>query len=297
MNSSSVIMFIRTCSISLVLMLCAASVSAQDLVADIAALRQDTKAETAAIRQQQTRLQTKLQSETQDRRRLQGDIEELNFRLKRLESRFDNLVGALDLRLQDIEDAIAASKIPENPEISETPETPESSEEASTETAIAPSSTSTAPSTGTLGTITVDTEGAVTNVSLAEKTFEDRYDEALALMSKKAYPEARAKLQALVTEDSKHALSSNVLYWLGESYYVEGDYKSAMSQFARSAKQYPDGAKRLDSLLKIGLSLGNIGRIEQACKILHDMVKNVENIPSDIALSRDTVRKRFGCSG
>ena len=249
------------------------------------------RTEIDSVRQQQTRLQGKLTSETQDRRRLQGAIEELDFRLKKLEGRFDGLVGALDRRLQEIEDAIVASERSETS--SETSETvPEETADTTTT-----QSEATDTSSGTLGTINLDSNGAVIGASLAEKTFADRYSEAITLMQQKNYSEARTRLQALMAEDAQHALSSNVLYWLGESYYVEGDYKNAMSQFARSAQQYPDGAKRLDSLLKIGLSLGNINKMEQACKVLGDMFKNVADVPNDIAQNRDNARKRFGCSG
>lgn len=269
-------MISRFCASFLVVVFCIGSANAQSLSADVSALRKETQSEMVLIRQQQARLQGKFQSETQDRRRLQGDIEELGFRLKKLESRIDSLVSSLDQRLQDIEDMLKPSMIA--PQVLEVPAKKQK------------------PAANTLGTIKTDSSGKVIGASQAKQTFEDRYANAIELIGQKSHSQARQKLQGLIKENPQHALSSNVLYWLGESYYAEGDYTNAMSQFARSAKQYPDGAKRLDSLLKIGLSLGNIGKMKQACKVLHDMVKNVTNVPSDIALNRKNIRKRFKCS-
>lgn len=275
------------------LILCAASASAQDFAADIAGLRQSLETEVTVIRRQQTQirrqqtqLQGDIQTETQDRRRLQGDIEELDFRLKRLETRFDDLISALDRRLQEIEDGLAdmhPSESPEPPAAAESTDNPEVS------------LTETATETGTLGTMTLDAEGAVQEVVAAEATFEDRYSTAIALIGQKSHSEARQQLQSLAKEDPEHALASNILYWLGETYYAEGDYKNAMSQFARSVRQYPEGAKRLDSLLKIGLSLGSTDKIEQACQVLQGMLKDATDVPSDIALRRDNALQRFGC--
>ncbi len=267
-------MFTRFCAFFFVWVFCVGSAHAQSLSAEVSALRKEIQSEMALIRQQQARLQGKFQSETQDRRRLQGEIEEMNFRLRNLEGRIDSLVSSLDQRLQDIEDTLNLSIAP---------------------TASEEPAEKQKPAVHTLGTIKTDSSGKVIGASQAQQTFEDRYAHAIELIGEKSYAQARQNLQALIKEDAQHALSSNILYWLGESYYAEGDYTNAMSKFARSAKQYPDGAKRLDSLLKIGLSLGNLGRLEQACKVLHDMINNVKNVPSDIALNRDNARERFGC--
>ena len=258
---------------------------------DVAAGVNTLREEIAAVRGQQVRLQANFEGERQDRRRLQGEIEEIGFNFKRLEGRLDKLVGDLDLRLQEIEDALD-SVAPETP-------MPDASAQPSTpETALAPKNATASTITGSLGQLVVDANGNTLDATSAtEQNFVDRYDQAIKQIQLGQYTMARQAFEALHLEDPKHALSSNVLYWLGETYYVENNYEHAMSQFARVALQFPDGAKYLDSLLKIGLSLGSLGRLEEACKTLGDMAKRADKLPGAIALNRKKALERFGCSG
>ena len=60
-------------------------------------------------------------------------------------------------------------------------------------------------------------------------------------------------------------LAGNAQYWLGETYYVRKDYENAATAFALGYQKYPKSAKAADDLLKLGMSLGNLGKKPDAC--------------------------------
>ena len=51
-----------------------------------------------------------------------------------------------------------------------------------------------------------------------------------------------------------HKLSPNVLYWRGESFYVEKDYENAIIAFQDVIDKYPTSDKASDGMFKQGLS-------------------------------------------
>jgi tol-pal system protein YbgF len=70
-----------------------------------------------------------------------------------------------------------------------------------------------------------------------------------------------------------HPLTANAQYWLGETYYVRGNYKEAARTFAQGYQDYPKSGKAEDSLYKLALSLGKMGRKDDACLSLRQMEK------------------------
>lgn len=243
------------------------------------------------VRAQNAQLRTRLDAESQDRRHLRGELEENRFSLQQLQQRFDRLIGDLDARLLEIEDNITAV----GTATTETPQDP-----AGGETTDPLSHEATTREDGILGQMTQDAEGNVlTATRQPEPSFEDRYNAAITLIQNTRYTEARATLKALNQEDDSHPLSSNILYWLGETYFVETRYKNAMSHFAKSALNHPDGAKYYDSLLKIALSLGNLGRLEQACQTLRDIGIPKDDrspAPVEILVAQKKALKNFACT-
>ena len=51
-----------------------------------------------------------------------------------------------------------------------------------------------------------------------------------------------------------HPLVANAQYWIGEAYYVQRDYRQALTEFHKVLDTAPGSAKAADALLKIGLA-------------------------------------------
>jgi tol-pal system protein YbgF len=98
------------------------------------------------------------------------------------------------------------------------------------------------------------------------------YNFAFDLLNKKQYDKAAASFTGFVREYPKDPLVPNALYWLGESYYARGDYVRAADGFRRGYEAAPEGQKAADNLLKLGLSLANVKRKEEACVVLTQVI-------------------------
>lgn len=91
------------------------------------------------------------------------------------------------------------------------------------------------------------------------------YDQAFSLVRDGDYEAAEAAMRAFLKRWPRNDLSSNAAYWLGETFYVRGDFSSSAKAFAEGYQKYPKGAKAEDTLLKLGLSLASLNRARDAC--------------------------------
>ena len=82
---------------------------------------------------------------------------------------------------------------------------------------------------------------------------------------------------------------------MGESHYVRRDYGAAAVVFAEAYKAVPQGRKAQDSLLKLGMSLGQIGKKAEACGSFTELSTKFPLARPDIVAALDRERKRYGC--
>lgn len=92
-----------------------------------------------------------------------------------------------------------------------------------------------------------------------------------------------------------HKLAGNAQYWLGEVYYNDKDYTRAAVAFAKGYEQYKTGAKGPDCLLKLGLSMGQLGKKQEACAALVNLPKEFPNAEPNILNKSAEEMKRLGC--
>ncbi len=108
------------------------------------------------------------------------------------------------------------------------------------------------------------------------------YEAAYSSLKNKDYSQSRSQFEDFLRQYPNHVLSANSKYWLGETFYVEGDYNRAAKTFAQGFQKYPDSAKSADMLLKLGLSLSNTGKKEEACIALSQLPVRFKAGPQDI---------------
>jgi tol-pal system protein YbgF len=131
---------------------------------------------------------------------------------------------------------------------------------------------------------------------LPEGTPKEQYDYALDLLRVGKFDEAEKALAAFVAVHSQETLTENAEYWLGETYYVRRDYRTAVRIFAKSYQNHKDGAKASDSLLKLGMSLGNLKKTREACLIFDKLEKDFPNVPGHVKSTIERQRKSVGCN-
>ena len=124
---------------------------------------------------------------------------------------------------------------------------------------------------------------------------EQLYNEAFKKLQDGDYAGAERGFKSFLASNPRHPLAGNAQYWLGETFYARRDYPSAMTAFAEGYKTYKSSAKGPDNLLKLGVTLAQMGRKQDACAMF---AKFSQDYPRATDLQRrrvDQERQKNGC--
>lgn len=194
----------------------------------------------------------------EQQRTLTGKIEKMIYDIDQLKSRFERLQTDVEQRFQEAGGASSSGSSP---------------------TALAP--------VQQLGTLSASGGNNGPAEALYEKSFSD--------IREGKYDQAEDGFKQFVSQYPGHPLASNAQYWLGETYYVRGDFKQAARIFAQGYQNFPKSAKAGDSLLKLGLSLSKLGRKEDACLSLKQLQTDVADTANPLRRKADGEIKQLGC--
>lgn len=92
----------------------------------------------------------------------------------------------------------------------------------------------------------------------------DNYQAAFELLKEQRYEPAAMAFQQFLVSFPDSQLAENAQYWLAESYYVTGEFESALGDFERVIREYPTARKVPDALLKMGYCNYELERWDQA---------------------------------
>ena len=81
------------------------------------------------------------------------------------------------------------------------------------------------------------------------------YNQGYGDLLRKDYAAAEISFRQLVKHFPNDPLAGTAQYWLGESYFVRGQFKEAADAFLNGYKKYNSGEKAPDCLVKLGISL------------------------------------------
>jgi len=253
--------------------------------------------------------EVRLSAFEQELRNLTGMIEQLGYQQNQLSQRLDRMQADYEYRLSTLEGGAPVGAAP----------------------AVAPSSgggtTSGSSSSGsagtpqgdvkTLGTIAQDqlavspqgTTGSygapqplgatapttTQTAGLPGGTPKEQYDYAFGLLRKADYAGAETALTQFIQVNPGDPLVANAKYWLGETYYVRGNYQAAASAFGVAYQDHPEGPKAVDSLLKLGLSLSLMGQGGDACAVFSELERRFPTAPANVLQRSVQERGRLGC--
>jgi tol-pal system protein YbgF len=109
----------------------------------------------------------------------------------------------------------------------------------------------------------------IENVALAPEALgespESIYERSNESLLRRQFGDAEAGFSNFLQKYPDHGLAGSAQYWLGETFYAQGDFKRAAANFLQGYKKYPKSRRAPDSLLKLGISLNRLGQGEQAC--------------------------------
>lgn len=250
-------------------------------------------------------------------RQLRGQIEEMTYQIRQNSQRLDKFMADAEYRLTLLEggdpgQAPAAASVSGST-------APAATEDRSRSASVSSGSVATGAQMGTLGQVSENDLSAIQQrsgtasqgtapaasassaptatqeVALPQGSAEEQYNYALGLLRQTRFDEAQVALDAFLAEHPDHSLSSNAKYWLGETYYVRADYQQAAVAFAEGFQQHPEGGKAPDNLLKLGMSLGQLGDKQNACATFAQLQQRFPTAPSNIQQKAQLERQRLGC--
>jgi tol-pal system protein YbgF len=121
------------------------------------------------------------------------------------------------------------------------------------------------------------------------------YDEAFKKLQDGDYAGAEKGFKAFIQASPRHQLAGDAQYWLGETYYARRDYPNAMTAFAEGYKTYKTSAKGPDNLLKLGVTLAQMGRKSDACATFAKFNQDYPKA-TDVQKNRlEQERQKAGC--
>jgi tol-pal system protein YbgF len=124
----------------------------------------------------------------------------------------------------------------------------------------------------------------------------ERYDAAFQHLQRREYDKAAVAFDQFVKENPESPLSSNALYWLGETHYFRKDYAEAARVFLDGYKRYPKGSKAPDNLFKLGKSLAAINEKQPACAAWGKLVKSYPSANKRLLGNAKAESTKLGCS-
>jgi tol-pal system protein YbgF len=214
-------------------------------------------------------------------RSLTGQVEEARFRNQQLKEQVDRMQADFDLRFKELQGGAAtAAAQPNQP--SEPPPAGPAKE-------------------GVLGSMPkkdLDKELAGKPASTAElkgATPKEQYDYAYGLVMKDRDAAEKALL-AFVKAHPTDPLTGNAYYWLGETYFVKGDFKSAAVQFLDGYRKFPKSQKAAHNLLKLGMSLSRTDDLKSACAAFGKLQQEYPDADATIKRALQTERQKAKCS-
>lgn len=106
---------------------------------------------------------------------------------------------------------------------------------------------------------------------------EQLYRSAFGLLKAGKYLEAIEGFKDYLSKNPAGDFSDNSQYWLGEAYYVLQDYSEAIQQYGILIQQFPDSKKSSHAMLKIGYCYENLGNKTKALETLSELQKLFPN--------------------
>ncbi len=247
-------------------------------------------------------------SEVEDQfRELTNKFEEINFKLDKLSTRVSKIQADNQIRFQDIETNISSgntSKV-EN-QLSSKPKTDEQK--------ILPGSSQPQD----LGTISYkDTEtnetsqqiqSVDTTASIVTESFkseekilppdlnkEKQYEFATSFLKVGDYSTAERAFREFVLSNPDHELAGSAQYWYAETFRIRQLYTDAASAYLEGYQKYPKGKKAPINLLKLGVSMVQIGEKDQGCKMINGVELQYPNANQSVIQKAKYESKKFEC--
>ena len=236
---------------------------------------------------------------------LTNKFEEINFKLDKLSSRLSKVQADNQIRFQQLEDKTIVSdnqntnitsitKKEEKSEIlpgSSQPQDLGTISYKDTETNSSTQQTQSIESTNAVITETFASEEKL----LPEVSPEKQYEFATSFLKVGDYNTAERAFREFVNTNPEHKLAGNAQYWYAETFRIRQLYTDAASAYLEGYQKYPKSDKAPINLLKLGVSLVQIGEKDQGCLMITGVQEQYPEANQSVLQKAKYEEKKFEC--
>ncbi len=122
------------------------------------------------------------------------------------------------------------------------------------------------------------------------------FDQAYGALNRREYSAAESYFQQFLEQYPADALAGSAQYWLGETAFVSGEYKTAADRFLKTFTNYPTNERAPEALLKLAISLRRLGNNTDACATFAELSQRYPRAPQTVLQRADAEKKRANCS-
>ena len=237
-------------------------------------------------------------------RELTNKFEEINFKIDKLSSRISKVQADNQLRFQDIENSLFSGEAIQETTIkteekskknlpgSSLPQDLGSISYKDTETTETTQKIQSVETTSSVVTETFKAEQSI----LPNDTPDKQYEFATSFLKVGDYSTAERAFREFVISNSEHKLAGNAQYWYAETFRIRQLYTDAATAYLEGYQKYPKGDKAPINLLKLGVSMVQIGEKEQGCKMIEAVGKQYPKANQSVLQKAKYESKKFECS-
>ena len=226
-------------------------------------------------------------------RELTNKFEEVNFKLDKLSTRVTKIQSDTQLRFSDLENGVVSS--PQEKQVS----LPGSSKPQDFGAAPAYETTN-LPKEQSINSVesaqTVITQEPQERESLLpDKSPGEQYEFAVSFMKVGDYETAEFALKEFIDKNKDHDLAGSAQYWYGETFRIRQLYSDAATAYLDGYQNYPKSKKAPDNLLKLGITMVELGEKDQGCKMISGLKKEYPQASKSVLQKAQYEQKKFKC--
>ena len=151
------------------------------------------------------------------------------------------------------------------------------------------------------------TQSVDTNASVVTETFqieekilpetnpEKQYEFATSFLKVGDYNTAERAFREFVFTNPEHILAGSAQYWYAETFRIRQLYTDAASAYLEGYQKFPKSEKAPINLLKLGVSLVQIGEKDQGCLMITGVKKQYPQANQSVLQKVKYEEKKFEC--
>jgi len=236
--------------------------------------------------------------------KLTNKFEEINFKLDKLSNRMSKVQADNQIRFQDLETTLssddAIKKITKKTNDNQSEVLPGGSQPQDLGSISYKDSTTNDTSQQTQSIDT--TASIVTETFQAEEKIlpnespDKQYQFATSFLKVGDYTTAERAFREFVNTNPEHDLAGNAQYWYAETFRIRQLYTDAASAYLEGYQKYPKGEKAPINLLKLGVSMVQIGEKDQGCKMINGVEKQYPKANQSVIQKAKYESQKFECN-